>query len=143
MAKKNAAANTTETVEVLSPISNAAEATEGQTTTTAEATEEGATADEAVEKRTRNYSQSAIDKADLERLNTIKADVKERTGLVVSNQSILRAALDCLVAGGLDAFCDRLKTTATERQRESKLKAFAALKATLEADGLLVKPETE
>lgn len=133
MAKHNATAKAADTAEVLSPIADAVEATEGQPT----ATDAGDEA--AAEKRLRNYSQSAIDKADLERLNTIKASVKERTGLVVSNQSVLRAALDCLVAGGLDAFCERLTATAAERQKESKLKAFEEMKAKLEADGLLNK----
>ena len=136
MAKNKATAQAADAAEVQSPITNAAEATEGQATAT-EATEEAGSS----EKRSRNYSQSAIDKADLERLTTIKADVKERTGLVVSNQSVLRAALDCLLAGGLNAFCERLTATAAERQKESKLKAFEQMKAKLEADGLLAKPE--
>jgi len=96
--------------------------------------------EEAVEnkKRERGYSQTAIDKADLERLNAFKNNIKETRKLNVSNQTILAAALDCLAeAGNMEAFLKKLVAGASEKQRAKDLKAFEALKAKLE------QPENE
>ena len=107
---------------------------------TAEATTEEAPAEEVVvteekAKRDRNYSQTAIDKADLERLNGFKTHIKETRKLNVSNQTILAAALDCLAAtDNMEAFLKSLVTTAADKQRAKDLKTFEALKAKLEAN---------
>lgn len=105
-------------------------------TTTDEATEV-ATADE-VKKRERGYSQTAIDKADLERLNNFKANIKETRKLNVSNQTILAAALDCLATDeNMAAFLKKLVAEASGKQRAKDLKQLEALQAKL------AKPETE
>jgi hypothetical protein len=104
--------------------------------TTDEAAEVAAV--EEVKKRERGYSQTAIDKADLERLNAFKNNIKETRKLNVSNQTILAAALDCLAeAGNMEAFLRKLVAGASDKQRAKDLKAFEALKAKLE------QPETE
>lgn len=118
-------------------IEQAAEATAESTEQVADAAAETATEEVATEKakRDRNYSQTAIDKADLERLNGFKTHIKETRKLNVSNQTILAAALDCLAAtDNMEAFLKGLVTTAADKQRAKDLKAFEALKAKLEAN---------
>ena len=89
-------------------------------------------------KRERGYSQTAIDKADLERLNAFKSNIKETRKLSVSNQTILAAALDCLAEGpNMEAFLKKLVAGASDKQRAKDMKAFEALKAKLE------QPENE
>lgn len=89
-------------------------------------------------KRERGYSQTAIDKADLERLNAFKSNIKETRKLSVSNQTILAAALDCLAEGpNMEAFLKKLVAGASDKQRAKDMRAFEALKAKLE------QPENE
>lgn len=89
-------------------------------------------------KRERGYSQTAIDKADLECLNAFKNNIKETRKLSVSNQTIIAAALDCLAEGAnMEAFLKKLVAGASDKQRAKDLKAFEALKAKLE------QPENE
>jgi hypothetical protein len=122
-------------------VAAAESATEHVVETTSEATTdeaaEVATVEEA-KKRERGYSQTAIDKTDLERLNAFKNNIKETRKLSVSNQTILAAALDCLAEGtNMEAFLKKLVAGASEKQRAKDMKAFEALKAKLE------QPETE
>jgi hypothetical protein len=128
MAKKTTAAQQVVAPEV------AAEATEQIVDTTTENTEE-TTEETLVEKakRERGYSQTAINKEDLERLNAFKINIKETRKLSVSNQVILAAALDCL-ADNMDGFLKKLVADASDKQRAKDLKAFEALKQKLALD---------
>ena len=122
-------------------VAAAEPATEQVVTATSEATTDEAAEIanvEEVKKRERGYSQTAIDKTDLERLNAFKINIKETRKLNVSNQTILAAALDCLAeAGNMEAFLKKLVAGASDKQRAKDLKAFEALKAKLE------QPENE
>ncbi|MDO7847439.1 hypothetical protein Q5H92_13800 [Hymenobacter sp. M29] len=109
-----------------------AESTEQVADAAAETTTEEAATEKA--KRERGYSQTAIDKGDLERLNGFKAHIKETRKLNVSNQTILAAALDCLgTTENMEAFLKGLVSTAADKQRAKDLKAFEALRAKLES----------
>jgi uncharacterized protein related to proFAR isomerase len=102
---------------------------------TSEATTDGAmevATVEEIKKRERGYSQTAIDKADLERLNTFKANIKETRKLNVSNQTIIAAALDCLATDeNMAAFLKKLVAEASGKQRAKDLKQLEALQAKL------------
>ncbi|UOQ99865.1 hypothetical protein MUN81_10280 [Hymenobacter sp. 5317J-9] len=132
MAKKNTTAQPTVAAQVESPevaqdTEVAAEATAAEATTEEAATEEKA-------KRERGYSQSAINKEDLDRLNAFKTNIKETRKLNVSNQVILAAALDCLATTeNMEAFLKKLVAAAADKQRAKDLKAFEALRAKLES----------
>jgi len=133
-AKKNQPAAAIEAAAAEPTIEQVVEVT--SEVTTEEAAEVAST--EEAKKRERGYSQTAIDKADLERLNAFKNNIKETRKLNVSNQTILAAALDCLAeAGNMEAFLKKLVAGASEKQRAKDLKAFEALKAKLE------QPENE
>ena len=82
-------------------------------------------------KRARNYSQTAIDVADLERLNQLKTFVKEKLKVTVSNQRIISAALD-LLGENVEAFLKGIAADANNKQREKDQKALEVLKAKLE-----------
>ncbi|MDO7874340.1 hypothetical protein Q5H93_06315 [Hymenobacter sp. ASUV-10] len=142
MAKKIAAAQV-EATEVANDTTTEQVVDAAAETTTEETTEE-ATTEKA--KRERNYSQTAIDKADLERLNAFKENIKTTRNLNVSNQTILSAALDCL-AENMEPFLKKLVADANTKQRQKDLKAFEALKAKLaladDATETEAKPEAE
>ena len=80
--------------------------------------------------RLRGYSQSAITKTDLERLNALKAHLKEHHKLNVSNQLIIEAALDAL-AENMDEFLKKLLADANAKSRDKDLKQLEILKAKL------------
>ncbi|ALW86348.1 hypothetical protein AUC43_15395 [Hymenobacter sedentarius] len=82
-------------------------------------------------KRERNYSQSAINTADIERLTQLKVFVKEKLKVNVSNQRIISAALDCL-GEHVESFLKGIAEDANSKQREKDQKAFEALRAKLE-----------
>ena len=81
-------------------------------------------------KRERGYSQTAIDKADLECLTNLKAFVKEKLGVPVSNQRILAAALACL-ADNMEGFLKGIADDANKKQHAKDMKAFEALRLKL------------
>ena len=83
-------------------------------------------------KRARNYSQTAIDVADLERLNQLKTFVKEKLKVTVSNQRIIAAALDCL-GENVEAFLKNLTDEASNKALAKERKAYEVLKAKFEA----------
>lgn len=83
-------------------------------------------------KRARNYAQTAIDLADLSRLNDLKAHLRDHHKLSVGNQRIIRAALDFL-ADNAEAFLKALLTEAQGKAREKDLKKLAELQAKLGA----------
>lgn len=83
-------------------------------------------------KRERGYSQSAIDKCDLERLNGLKAFVKEKFSVSISNQRIISAALNCLgnnTESFLKGIADEINNKALAKER----KAYDELKAKFDA----------
>ena len=135
MSKKNTTANNVAATQV-----EATEVAQNVETVTveapaAEATVEATEVATETKKRERNYSQTAVDTADLERLNQLKTFVKENLGVTVSNQRIITAALDCLgnnVEGFLKGIADEAnsKTLAKERKAYLALKAkFVAMEA--------------
>lgn len=129
MAKKAA-----KTQEVAAP-EVAAETTTKQAAPAAETIQETA-AEKA--KRERGYSQTAVNKEDLERLNAFKASIKESRKINVSNQTILAAALDCLATDeNMAAFLKKLVAEAGVKQRAKDMKQLEALQAKL------AQPETE
>lgn len=83
-------------------------------------------------KRERNYSQSAINTADLERLSQLKTFVKEKLKVTVSNQRIIGAALDCL-GDNVEAFLKNIADEANNKQSAKERKAYEVLKARFEA----------
>ena len=87
---------------------------------------------EAAKKRARNYSQTAIDVVDLERLNQLKTFVKEKLKVTVSNQRIIAAALDCL-GENVEAFLKNLTDEASNKALAKERKAYEVLKAKFEA----------
>ena len=78
-----------------------------------------------VKKRERNYSQSAINIADLERLTQLKTFVKEKLNLTVSNQRIISAALDYL-GDNVQVFLNGIADDANSKQRSKDLEAKPA-----------------
>jgi uncharacterized protein related to proFAR isomerase len=95
---------------------------------------------EEIKKRERGYSQTAIDKADLERLNAFKTNIKETRKLNVSNQTIIAAALDCLATDeNMAAFLKKLVAESNNKQRAKDLKQLEALQAKLAQ----VEPQAE
>ena len=107
-------------------VAAAAEAPAAEATT--EATETPAEA----KKRERNYSQTAVDTADLERLNQLKTFVKEKLNVTISNQRIIAAALDCL-GDNVEAFLKGIADEANAKTLAKERKAYEALKAKFEA----------
>jgi hypothetical protein len=81
-------------------------------------------------KRERGYSQSAINKEDLERLNGLKALVKDKMKLNISNQRILSAALDCL-GMNVEAFLKTLADEVNEKNKAKDMKTLEELKKKL------------
>lgn len=135
MAKKNSTAKTTNaTIENAPEIELNAEATsEAEATAeTAETTEDVVDQSPEKVKRERNYSQSAIDTADLERLNQLKTFIKEKLNFNVSNQRIITAALDCL-GENVEAFLKNIADEANNKQLAKERKAYEALKLKFEA----------
>lgn len=130
MAKKKAAPQ-----EAVAQEAAAVNATEQVTDATAATTQE---AIEEKAKRERGYSQTAINKEDLERLNAFKASIKETRKINVSNQTILEAALNCLATDeNMAAFLKKLVADAGVKQRAKDMKQLEALQAKL------AQPETE
>ncbi|RFP66398.1 hypothetical protein D0N36_03355 [Hymenobacter lapidiphilus] len=81
-------------------------------------------------KKERGYSQSAIDKADLERLNGLKAIIKGKLQMSISNQRILSKALDCL-GDQVEGFLNELVAEANEKAKAKDFKQLSELKAKL------------
>ena len=133
----------TTTAKVAAAIENAPEvvqnevadsASESNPTTEAPAAEVEEVATETpaeAKKRERNYSQSAINTADIERLTQLKTFVKEKLNVSVSNQRIISAALD-LLGENVEAFLKGIAADANNKQREKDQKTLEILKAKLE-----------
>lgn len=133
-ATAKAAAAAIENAPVVAQNEAAESASESNPTTEAPAAEVEEVATETpaeFKKRERNYSQSAINTADIERLTQLKTFVKEKLSVTVSNQRIISAALDCL-GENVEAFLKGIAADANSKQREKDQKAFEALKAKLE-----------
>lgn len=142
MAKKNAAAQVDAT-EVAAQTTTE-QVVDAAAETTTEETQDAAEAEATQEvteekKRERNYSQTAIDKDDLERLTQLKVFVKEKLNVTISNQRIIAAALDCL-GENTEAFLKAIAEEAKNKQLNKDRKAYEALKAKFEA---MEAPATE
>ncbi|MBT2558250.1 hypothetical protein J7E24_10675 [Hymenobacter sp. ISL-91] len=81
-------------------------------------------------KKERGYSQSAIDKADLVRLNGLKSLIKGKLQMSISNQRILSKALDCL-GDQVEGFLSELVAEANEKAKAKDFKQLSELKAKL------------
>jgi hypothetical protein len=136
MSKKNTTAKAAAAQVAEAPVveQNEVVATAAEALAAEAATEEAAADAPAAEKakRERNYSQTAVDTADLERLNQLKTFVKEKLNVTVSNQRIIAAALDCL-GENVEGFLKGIADEANNKQLAKERKAYEALKAKFEA----------
>ena len=132
MSKKNTSAQNVAAAQVEAPeveqnvevVTVEAPAAEATVETTEVATE--------IKKRERNYSQTAVDTADLERLSQLKTFVKEKLNVTISNQLIIAAALNCL-GDNTEAFLKGIADEANIKTLAKERKAYEALKAKFEA----------